>query len=130
MTQSGAAEDWKHQSRKPNGPQIFTVDGQQVGGALPAEDLSRNAVIKRIRQALKRRSGHVWSVRGGTGTAYGWITIRARSEAESEELTRLLGFENRCPGHESIPASHDYYREYIDRAEGRVPAVAGKQYWD
>lgn len=41
------------------------------------EDLSRNAVIARIRTALRQRSGKAWSVTGGRGTAYGWITIDA-----------------------------------------------------
>ena len=30
----------------------------------------------------------------------------------------------------SIPASNDYYQEYIDRANGRTPEKFGKQYWD
>lgn len=41
------------------------------------EDRSREAVIKRIRAALVKRSGKQWSVRGGRGTAYGWIRISA-----------------------------------------------------
>lgn len=40
-------------------------------------DLSRNDVIKAIKAALERRSGKKWSVTGGSGTAYGWITIDA-----------------------------------------------------
>jgi hypothetical protein len=40
-------------------------------------DLSRDATIKRIRAALKKRSGKSWSVTGGRGTAYGWIEIDA-----------------------------------------------------
>ena len=39
--------------------------------------MHRDEVIKRIRTALKRRSGKSWSVTGGRGTAYGWITIDA-----------------------------------------------------
>jgi len=38
-------------------------------------NLTRNEVMKRIKAALKRRSGKEWSVRGGKGTAYGWLTI-------------------------------------------------------
>lgn len=38
-------------------------------------DLNRDAVIARIRTALKRRSGRAWSVTGGRGTAWGWITV-------------------------------------------------------
>ena len=100
------------------------------------EDLSRNAVTKRIRSALRQRSGKTWSVTCGTGTAYGWIHIKARhhdsmSAAECAELAHLLGLSRPCHFQgESIPASHDYYREYIDRAEGREPAVDGKPYWD
>ncbi len=37
--------------------------------------MNRNDTIKTIRDNLKRRSGKAWSVTGGTGTAYGWITI-------------------------------------------------------
>lgn len=39
------------------------------------EDASREATIRRVRTALKARSGKTWSVRGGRGTAYGWIKI-------------------------------------------------------
>lgn len=37
----------------------------------------RDTAIKAIRTALRRRSGKTWSVKGGRGTAYGWITISA-----------------------------------------------------
>ena len=39
--------------------------------------MDRNETIKAIRDALKHRSGKSWSVTGGSGTAYGWITIDA-----------------------------------------------------
>ena len=39
--------------------------------------MDRNVVIKAIKTDLKRRSGRSWSVSGGTGSAYGWITIDA-----------------------------------------------------
>ena len=44
---------------------------------VPVEDLTRDQAIKRIRDALKLRSGKPWSVTGGTGTAWGWIRIDA-----------------------------------------------------
>jgi hypothetical protein len=104
-------------------------------------DLSRAETIKRIRQALKRRSGKTWSVTGGRGTAWGWISISAppkrlhgygyMTETDCVELADLLGKDR--PVHmqgESIPSSGDYYREYIDRAEGRDVETFGKQYWD
>lgn len=99
------------------------------------EDLSRNAVTSRIRAALKRRSGKRWSVTGGRGTAYGWITIdaapgRSMTDAERAELATLLGLDTVHHQGVSIPSSNDYYREYIDRAEGRAPRVIGRPYWD
>ena len=39
--------------------------------------MTRNEVIAEIRAALKRRSGKAWSVTGGRGTAYGWLTVTA-----------------------------------------------------
>lgn len=49
------------------------------GGMHPSEatTLDRDDAIKLIREALKRRSGKTWSVRGDRGTAWGWITIAA-----------------------------------------------------
>lgn len=54
--------------------------GQAVPSGQPAsagQETDRNAVIARIRMALKRRSGKAWSVTGGTGTAWGWIHLDA-----------------------------------------------------
>ena len=124
----------------------------------------RDNTIKQIRAALQRRSGKAWSVTGGRGTAYGWITINVppakrtwryelpagladipehyeerdagrsgghMSPGDRTELAQLLGLSQ--PTHfqgESIPAGHDYYEEYMARAEGRTPTRYGKQYWD
>lgn len=101
----------------------------------PTQDLTRKAVSARIKAALKARSGKAWSVTCGRGTSGGWITIAARpgdtlTKEEQAELAKLLGKEAvHCQG-EKIPASHDYYREYVDRAEGRTPEVVGEPYWD
>ena len=38
---------------------------------------TRGETIKRIKTALQRRSGKAWSVTGGRGTAWGWLTIDA-----------------------------------------------------
>ena len=103
------------------------------------QDLSRKAVIARIKAALRARSGKAWSVTGGSGTAYGWITLdvppaqRADLERRTKgqvELAALLGLPAVHHQGVSIPASHAYYREYIDRAEGRTPSVIGHPYWD
>lgn len=131
------------------------------------EFLDRNETIKRIKSALQKRSGKAWSVTGGRGTAWGWITIDAPpsrrtwghrlkagapsgsneredyeeydtgkpdgycSPAERKELGDLLGFSGpvHCQG-VSIAASSDYYREYLDRAEGRTPSKIAEPYWD
>lgn len=53
------------------------------------------------------------------------------SPAERAELASLLGLSE--PVHiqgVSIPASSTYWAEYVDRAEGRVPAKCGEPYWD
>ena len=51
------------------------------------------------------------------------------SPAERAELAALLGLD-RIDRNVSVAASHEYYREYIDRAEGRVPRQIATPYWD
>lgn len=102
--------------------------------------MDRNETIKRIRTALKRRSGHAWSVTGGRGTGWGWITIDVppalrvdpvARDAGRTELRQLLGLEpRRLQSDENIPSDGNYRREYVDRAEGRTPSVIGTPYWD
>ncbi len=112
-----------------------------TAGWVREQDNSRNATIKRIKAALKNRSGKSWSVTGGKGTAWGWITITAPpsrregfgylSDADTLELTALLGLPRAVHTQgENIPSGYDYYGEYIDRAEGRTPTECGQQYWD
>jgi len=53
------------------------------------------------------------------------------SPKERRELATLLGLDSIVgTGGVSIPASNDYWREYIDRCEGRTPAKCGEIYWD
>lgn len=89
----------------------------------------------RIRVALRTRSGKPWSVRRSRGTARGWITItrhpgESLTEPDRQELASLLGLESVHFQGVRIPAGHDYYQEYVDRAEGRTPSVIGTPYWD
>jgi hypothetical protein len=162
---------------------VLTIVGSTIATAAPplvrtacpeqsrGDDLTRNAVIKRIKAALEKRSGKKWSVTGGRGTAHGWLTIDApparrtwhrvakddtRNETgdlyygdvdggpgfaghtspdDRAELAKLLGLRTGLASdvhHQgiSIPSSHDHYREFIDRAEGRKPAKIAEQYWD
>jgi hypothetical protein len=110
--------------------------------------LTRDQAIARIRAGLRRRTGKDWSVSGGRGTASGWIRIEApprrrideqgrvgnggylTSPEECRELAAALGLTAVSPHGETVPASSDYYQEYVDRAEGRAPSVIGKPYWD
>lgn len=43
----------------------------------------RDETIRRVRSALRRRSGRAWSVTGGRGTAWGWITVDAPPAART-----------------------------------------------
>lgn len=57
----------------------------------PIADTSRDAVCTRIKAGLVARSGRQWSVTGGRGTAYGWITIS--SPKARRGCARLHAFE-------------------------------------
>jgi hypothetical protein len=128
--------------------------------------MDRDQVIAEIKTALQKRSGKSWSVTGGRGTAYGWITIDAPPKrrtftnvpkpyntdhrpgiehydevdmgkpggfmgaADRAELAKLLGLEGVHFQGVSIAASSDYYREYMDRANGKQPSVIAQPYWD
>jgi len=60
-----------------------------------------------------------------SGTPGGHMTDKDRNE-----LAALLGLDSVHFQGESIPASNQYYQEYLDRANGREPIVRGTQYWD
>lgn len=90
--------------------------------------IDRDTAIKRIRTALKRRSGKLWSVCGDRGTAWGWITIMSpprrrtsdfdyMTEEDRAELGQLLG-ENEpahCQGVSVSPESREFYLEQAER---------------
>jgi hypothetical protein len=112
-----------------------------------ADDVMRSAdrerTVKLIRTALRLRSGKAWSVSIGRGTARGWITITApparhwnghMSLDDRAELGRLLYGESGEPVHaqgESVPASSEYRRVYIQRAlYGTANGFTASPYWD
>lgn len=113
----------------------------QAPARKPVEPLDRDETITGIRAALKRRSSKRWSVRGGRGTTWGWITIIApparrgvyneMSDEDCKELGELFGLERpaHCQGL-TVPASTQYRQEYLARAEGRQPDVIAEPYWD
>lgn len=102
-------------------------------------DTDRNTVIKRIKSALKRRSGKSWSVTGGRGTAWGWIEINVLPRDRTcghegsplhRELATLLGLDSIHFQGRNVAASSDYRREYVMRAEGLTPFKIAEPYWD
>ena len=100
----------------------------------------RDEAIRIIRRELKRRSGKPWSVTGGRGTAWGWITIQAppkrrgdygyMTDEDRAELAGLLGLDSVHHQGVSIAASREYRTEYVDRARGLTPARIATPYWD
>lgn len=155
-----------------NGDTVYLIDGAAFctycgnpDEAARISDFSRGAVIERIRKALKARTGKAWSVKGGKGTAYGWIRIDApkarqtwrhvesgerdsyglpiytevedlayrfghMSQSDRAELAAALGIDQVHHQGVQIPSGHDFYAEFIDRAEGREVRDHGQQYWD
>jgi hypothetical protein len=109
---------------------------------VPMSDyIGRNEAIAEIKAAFKKR-GLKFSVTGGRGTAWGWIHIDLmpaefkkltdeQIKVRYAELYTAIGMDRcRQQSSEGIPASSDYYREYIDRANGIEPTVIGVPYWD
>jgi len=103
------------------------------------ETTERGDTIRIIRAELNRRTNRTWSVTGGRGTSWGWITVTApparRVEFgfigadDAEVLAAALGFESvHCQGW-SIPASRAHRIEAIDRARG-LAAKPTPAYWD
>lgn len=103
--------------------------------------MERDEAITAIRAALKQRSGKRWSVRGGRGTSWGWITIIApparrgehdeMTDEDCKELGELFGLDQAAHFQGvTVPAGSDYRQEYVARAEGCKPEILGKPYWD
>jgi hypothetical protein len=100
---------------------------------------SRDEAIAAIRKALRARSGLTWSVTGGRGTGWGWITITApparrtahgdMTDDDARQLHAMLGLPNRSRQFVLVPASAAHRREYVARAEG-LPVTATPAYWD
>ena len=121
--------------------------------------MTRDDAITAIHTALQKRSGKAWSVTGGRGTAWGWITIDAPPARRTAHAQLKAGATNTWPeswetvdtgvpggyitpadkteltallgtSSFSVPASDDHYAEYVARAAGLTPAKVGAQYWD
>ena len=62
--------------------------------------MDRNETMSAIKRNLQRRSGKAWSVTGGRGTAWGWITIDAPPSRRTWSCRLKAG------------AVHDYPEDY------------------
>lgn len=90
--------------------------------------MNRNETMAEIKTVLRRRSGKVWSVTGGRGTAWGWITIDAPPARRTAHSVKREGaitdrpedYEDRDTGE---PGG---YMTSADRAElGRLLGLSG-----
>jgi len=98
----------------------------------------RNKAITALRAGLRRRSTKTWSVRGGRGTAWGWITVTAppsrldqyggMSKADQEELSRIFREHVHHQGI-SIPASNPYREAYVERVLHGSTSLNPQPYW-
>lgn len=91
----------------------------------------RSAVTKKMRQLLRQRSGKTWSVKGGRGTGWGWLTIDAppsritdnwrMTEEDRAELATLLGVESvHCQG---VSVSSGSWWHYLKACRGDFSEV-------
>jgi hypothetical protein len=113
----------------PSEPEAIVAPtaSEAPSAAAPAKHLGRDETIAAIRSHLRARSGRSWSVTGGRGTAWGWISIhvppKARgefgymSEADAALLAELLGLDRVSRQGHSIPAGSGHYRAAVERAE-------------
>lgn len=86
---------------------------------MAAKDLDRATAIRLIRTALKARTGKSWSVTGGTGTAYGWITIDAPPARRTWSHAPRNGF---TP--DTAPAGSEGWEEVDTGTPGRHTSPA------
>lgn len=62
--------------------------------------MNRDEAIATIKAELKRRSGKAWSVTGGRGTAWGWITIDAPPSQRTWHFVPKASNPGQLPGAE------------------------------
>lgn len=100
----------------------------------------RNEAMTFIKAHLRRRTGRSWSVTGGRGTAWGWITVTALpaqlergylTAHDAALLSETLGGERVHQQGVHIPASTAFYRLYMALAAVGDPlGFKTEPYWD
>lgn len=99
------------------------------------ELVNRNDAIKRIRAALKQRTGKTWSVKGGRGTAWGWITIdapparrtmrtRPREGAPGTRPQDFEWYDSGEPGGTMTPADRETFRAALNLSHVHTQGVS------
>lgn len=101
--------------------------------------MTRDEAIERIKTALKTKTGRAWSVRGGRGSAWAWITVTAPpkrrnefgylNQADRAELAKAFQCDSVHNQGITIAASAAHRREFVNRVEGNAFEVA-EAYWD
>ena len=104
------------------------------------EELERGAFVKRLRSALKARTGRSWSVKGSTGTSWCWIDVCApparkhdhRMTSEDESLLAAVMNERRgISGNISIPPTRGHRTAALAAALGIEPIIPKAEHaWD
>lgn len=101
-------------------------------------DYTRDEAVAEIKALLKARTGRSWSVRGGRGTAWGWIfvtdlprnrVVGAMTDDARRVLAEAFGLDDVHYQGISIPDSSAHRREYVSRLKGE-PFTVAAAYWD
>ncbi len=97
----------------------------------------RDAVIKELRRLLKDRTGRTWSVTGGRGSSWGWISVsappkrREKFQLTEDDYATLRDIFGRMVGTTgyNVPDSSDHRAEALRLAAG-LEAHHAEPYWD
>jgi len=119
-------------------PVMMPLKGVQaaINSVLSSHD--RTATTKLIKTFLKARTGRTWSVTGSTGTAYGWLHIKAPAARVTDYQTTMddqvmlalaLGLE-RPTRDFSVAASTGHWQAALERAAGLEVTGSEAAYWD
>lgn len=147
-----AAKHTRVTSRQEALAELLDVGGVTVAPPAPVREppLDRDAAITRLRAGLKARTGRAWSVKGGTGTSWGYLMVDAppkrrtcawdgvpdpaltgegySCEADRALLHSVFGERPHPQGHSISPDSGCRERA-VQQAEGRpVTSVCSHDY--
>lgn len=73
--------------------------------------IDRKDAVKRIKAALKKKTGRVWSVSGGRGTAWNWLRVQAPKKRRVSHKVNPNCDRTVYP----LPLGESLYIEYVDK---------------